>query len=236
MASEYFDFRHFRVRHDRCGQKVGTDGVLLGAWASVEGARRILDIGTGSGLIALMVAQRVPGARVTGIDIDPAAVAQARENISGSPFPERITVLLSDVRDYADSCQGERYGHIVCNPPFYTAHTLPPNTQRAMARNASGLPFDDLVRCAARLLEPEGLFSVVLPTDCQQEFTRLCILHGLHPARICLVQTVARKAPKRCLITYSREQDEQPQHEHLILQEGEARSLAYQSLTKDFYL
>ena len=236
MAKEYFDFRQFRIRHDRCGQKVGTDGVLLGAWAPVEGARRILDIGTGSGLLALMVAQRVPEAQVTGVDVDAEAVVQAQENVARSPFSERIRVLLSDVRDYAESYQGERYGHIVCNPPFYTAQTLPPDARRAVARNASGLPFGELVGCAARLLETEGVFSVVLPTDCQPEFTRLCAVSGLHPVRLCLVQTVARKAAKRCLISYARRLEEWPQKENLILQDGQERSEGYKRLTREFYL
>lgn len=235
MASSYFDFKRFRVYHDRCAQKVGTDGVVLGAWVDVHNARRVLDIGTGSGLIALMIAQRVPKASVVGVDIEQSAVEQARENVASSPFAKQIEIVCSDVRDFSEQEHG-RFDHIICNPPFYTEDTLPPDDSRALARNAALLPFEELVRSASRLVSKSGYFSVMLPMSCRDSFTVLCEVHSLHLVRECTVQTVARKVPKRILITYSTQRVESVVKESIILQEGNEKSEAYKSLARDFYL
>lgn len=235
LASTYFDFKKFRVYHDRCAQKVGTDGVVLGAWVNIEGARRILDIGTGSGLIALMVAQREEDATVYGVDIDESAVGQARENVAASPFAGRVQIVHSDVREFAEYSV-EPFDHIICNPPFYTEDTLPPDATRALARNASLLPFEDLVEAASRMLGEEGCFSVMLPMSCRDYFTVLCEASSMHLIRQCTVQTVQRKAPKRVLITYSKKRVENVLKESLILQDGNEKSEAYKYLARDFYL
>lgn len=217
--------------------KVGTDGVLLGAWAPVEAARCILDIGTGSGLVALMAAQRNPTAEVLGIDVDVASVEQARENVNESPFVERVSVRLADVRDFAlsPSVQG-RFDAIVCNPPFYTEDTLPPESGRAVARNASSLPFSELVASVSQLLSEDGLFSVVLPSVASDMFTKECLLHGLHAVRLCRVKTVARKPPKRVLMVLSKSSRQDVVEEEIVLQEGNQRSKAYTDLCEAFYL
>lgn len=229
----YFDFKQFRVYHDRCAQKVGTDGVVLGAWSELEGAHTILDIGTGSGLIAMMVAQRQPSARVVALDVDDDAVLQARQNVSACPFADRIEVVKCDVREF-ESC--EKFDVIICNPPFYTEDTLPPEEGRALARNESSLPFAELIQTASRLLAEGGTFSVMLPMSCYQNFNVICQLNGLTLKRDCSVRTVVRKAPKRVLITYSNQTTESVQHESIILQEGNEKSEAYKALARDFYL
>ena len=236
----YFDFKQFRIYHDRCAQKVGTDGVVLGAWAEVNGPL-ILDIGTGSGLIALMAAQRVPEAHVVGLDIDAEAVEQATQNAMASPFAERVTILQGDVREfrYQDSSlptEQRLFNTIICNPPFYTEDTLPPEESRALARNESSLPFEELIKSAARLLAPGGTFSVMLPMNCYQSFNVICLAHGLMQKRHCTVKTVARKEPKRVLITYSNESSQVVISEELILQEGNDKTDAYKQLARDFYL
>lgn len=229
----YFDFKQFRVYHDRCAQKVGTDGVVLGAWADLNHAKRILDIGTGSGLIALMAAQREPLAQVVGLDVDEDAVEQASQNVLSSPFRDRIQIRKCDVRTYRDD---QRFDAIVCNPPFYTEDTLPPEEGRALARNVSSLPFEELVESASRLLANGGTFCVMLPMSCYQLFNVICLSNGLMLKRECTVQTVVRKAPKRVLICYSNESSEQVIHEQLILQDGNEKSEAYKDLARDFYL
>lgn len=243
LASTYFDFKKFRVYHDRCAQKVGTDGVVLGAWVNIEGAKSILDIGTGSGLIALMVAQREPEAKVMGVDIDESAVGQACENVAASPFADRIRIVHADVRDFCkqpssfeSDCSPLMFDHIICNPPFYVEDTLPPDATRALARNAALLPFEDLVKSVAEMLAPEGCFSVMLPMSCRDYFTVLCEASSMHLIRQCTVQTVQRKAPKRILITYSRKRVEDVVKESLILQDGNEKSEAYKYLARDFYL
>lgn len=229
----YFDFKKFRVYHDRCAQKVGTDGVVLGAWAEMEGAKNILDIGTGSGLIALMAAQRAPSARIVALDIEEEAVAQAKQNVKNSPFFDRIKVEHVDVRDFYSDIL---FDTIICNPPFYTEDTLPPEEGRALARNVASLPFEELIVATSRLLSPAGTFSVMLPMNCYQMFNVKCLSHGLSLKRECTVKTVGRKDPKRVLITYSNKVTDNIVHETLILQEGNEKSEAYKDLARDFYL
>ena len=165
MSNDIFRFKQFSVRHDRCAMKVGTDGVLLGAWGSVEG-KRILDIGTGTGLIALMAAQRNPEADVLGIDIDELAVAQARGNVAESPFNRRIECILQDVLTFESEAP---FDAILCNPPFFTEDTLPDNRSRALARNNKCLPFPQLIKKVAVLLAENGTFSLIVPSGLVQE-------------------------------------------------------------------
>ncbi len=168
MSNDIFRFKQFSVRHDRCAMKVGTDGVLLGAWGAVEG-KRILDIGTGTGLIALMAAQRNPEADVLGIDIDESAVAQASENVAESPFSRQIECILQDVLTFESEAP---FDAILCNPPFFTEDTLPDNRSRALARNNKCLPFPQLIRKVAVLLAENGTFSRKPPRRTLLEFSR----------------------------------------------------------------
>ena len=169
MANDFFKFRQFTISQQRCAMKVGTDGTLLGAWArtSCQGdseKSRILDIGTGTGLIALMMAQRYPNAVIKAIDIDENAVCQARENVSVSPFSTRIEVIQADIALFESD---ESFDAIVCNPPYFTAANSmeSPDFQRRIARQTHSLDFKMLVNSVKRLLASKGLFSVVIPTD-----------------------------------------------------------------------
>ena len=233
MSNSFFQFKQFIVRHDHCAMKVGTDGVLLGAWGTVEG-KRILDIGTGTGLIALMAAQRNPDAQVLGIDIDKEAVLQARENIAKSPFAERVTCILQDIATF---CPKNTYDAILCNPPFFTEDTLPDETRRALARNSKNLPFSLLVSKVASLLTNEGKFSVIIPSQLVTEFVGLCITEGLYMTRHCIVRTKANKPPRRALLTFSTNIVQPAQYQELCLTSHEGnRSQEYIALTKDFYI
>ena len=238
--------------------KVGTDGVLLGAWADVPaglgcdagargdagvGALRILDVGCGTGLIALMMAQRFPEAQVWGIDIDPEAVAQARENVEASPFADRIHVVEGDVRcfeDLEDSGDLEHFGGfdaIVCNPPFFMNSLACPDNQRATARHTVNLTYQDLMKAAYRLLADEGVFSVVIPTDCRSSLEAEAHLTGFFPSRLCLVRTTPKKAPKRCLVEFRKHPvSEFVSMEGVIESLPQTRSEWYQQLTNDFYI
>ncbi len=233
MSNIYFDFKHFRIYHDRCAMKVGTDAVLLGAWAGVEGAHRALDVGCGSGVISLMVAQRAEQVEVRGIDIDAEAVDQARENAEASLFADRVSFCCEDVRKYDSD---RKYDCILCNPPFYTEDTLPPDSLRCVARNTSSLPFSDLILNVKRLLAEHGQFHVILPTVAEPQFTALCAKSGLCLKRQCKVKTTIRKSPKRTLCTYSNDICQEAQFEELVLMENGQRTTAFSQLTNDFYL
>lgn len=235
MSDSIFRFKQFSIQHDRCAMKVGTDGVLLGAWAPLCSPRLILDIGSGSGLVALMAAQRATGAQVVGVEIHEDSYLQSLQNVAASPFAGRVQILCRDVRTYRPA---ERFSHILCNPPFYTQDILPPDVARSQARNASHLPLSELVACVGRLLDPEdGSFSVVLPYEAQSEFVALCLREHLYLSHVCAVRTVERKSPKRVLLNFLRSAPAQTHTEILVLQTGNgARTPQYANLTQDFYL
>ena len=239
----YFQFKQFSIRQDRCAMKVGTDGVLLGAWGCVEG-RRILDIGTGTGLIALMAAQRNPEATVLGIDIDEEAVRQARENIAESPFCERVRCELLDAMElrpteWASGQCEQGFDAILCNPPFFTEDTLPEDKGRAMARNNRSMPFAELVPKVASLLREGGSFSVIIPSQLATDFISLCLAENLHLQRRCQVRTTAKKPPRRVLLCFAKGNGHRTSddvQEMCLLADDGSRSQAYMALTKDFYL
>lgn len=246
MSNSYFDFKKFSIRHDRCAMKVGTDAVLLGAWADISGAQNILDIGCGCGILSMMAAQRAVQASVFGIDIDPEAVQQARENAASSPFSDRIDFSINDVRDFLAN---HVFDQVLCNPPFYTEDTLPPDDLRNKARNSHGLPFDELVFHVSRLLSfaesedlhgqdspQERFFHVVIPSQVEKLFTATCKKNNLHLTRICWVKTTEKKVSKRCLCTYSTRNVDSVISEELVIMENGKWSEPFQKLTDDFYL
>ena len=231
-----FRFKRFEIRDERCAMKVGTDGVLLGAWGCVEG-HSILDIGTGSGLIALMAAQRNPQAKVLGIDIDEAAVQQAKENIDVSPFSDRVSCILQDVLTFQPETS---FDAILCNPPFFTEDTLPDDTRRALARNNKSLPFAELIPKVATLLSDKGTFSTIIPNGLVQEFVGICLAEGLHLTHRCLVRTTSRKPPRRAMLAFSSYNCELPsvctQTDLCLTNPDGSRSIEYTKLTNEFYL
>ena len=235
MSNDYFQFRQFVVHQQRCAMKVGTDGTLLGAWAAVpSGQCRILDIGTGTGLIALMMAQRYPEAEVTGIDIDEDAVAQAVENVSLSPFSEKVRIYLQDIVNFTDAIG---FDAIVSNPPYFVDSLACPDDQRTIARHAVSLTYKQLMHQAYHLLKDEGRFSVVVPSDCRAKIEAAACLEGFFTTRVCLIKTTPRKQPKRQLIEFQKHPvSELDISEGVIEVSPNVRSEWYQQLTKEFYI
>lgn len=231
MSNDYFEFRRFTVHHELCAMKVGTDGVLLGAWA--HGGRRVLDVGTGSGLIALCMAQRYPGAHVTAIDIDPGACRQAAVNAAASPFGDRISVHETALQNMEEGM----YDSIVCNPPFFKDSLECPDRRRTLARHASALPARDLFRNAARLLTDDGELSVIIPQTCRDDFDSEALFAGMYPSRACLIRTVSRKPVSRCLLAYCRQAvGTVEETQECLNDDGGKRSAWYSALTAPFYL
>ena len=231
MANNYFRFKQFTIWQDRCAMKVGTDGTLLGAWA--RGGWRVLDIGTGTGLVALMMAQRFPEAQVTAIDIDDEAVAQARENVAASPFAGRITVACHDVRQY--DCDW-LFDAIVSNPPFFDASLLCPDDRRTLARHSTALTYAELFAAVRRLLADDGEFTVVVPSECKSRMESEAALAGFFLVRECAVKTTPTKAPRRYLMALRKHPASLLQEEGIIETAPGQRSDWYVELTKDFYL
>ena len=233
MGKGEFKFKRFTVRHDRCAMKVGTDGVLLGAWA--RGGRRILDVGTGSGLVALMMAQRFPEARVTGVEVDGEACRQAAENMAASPFAERMDARQGKIQaqDFP-----RPFDAIVCNPPFYmddSPHS--PDRRRAMARHNDSLPFRDLFAAAAKALTPDGRLSVVIPAQAGHEMAGEATLAGWRLSRELALRSKPGKEVSRLLLEFTRQGGgAAEQGEETVYDDSGARSPWYRRLTKDFYL
>lgn len=229
MANDYFQFRQFTIRQNRCAMKVGTDGTLLGAWA--QGGLTVLDIGTGTGLIALMMAQRFPESRVIGIDIDSEAVTQARENVAASPFGN-VDVWETDVQTFGHL----PFESIVCNPPYFEASLECPDAQRTQARHTASLSYRDLMTSAWRLLADDGEFSVVIPFDCKARLESEAVLAGFFKSRECAVKTTPRKQPRRFLMAFRKHSCNLELSEGVIETAPNVRSEWYRQLTNDFYL
>lgn len=160
--SKPFRFKQFQIHHDRCAMKVGTDGVLLGAIAQADSPKRILDIGTGTGLVALMLAQRFPEARIAAVEIDDSAFLQARENVAQCPWANRIEVVHTAFQDFANASE-EKFDLIVSNPPYFPNHLLSTDSQRNLALHQERLDFDALATGVKKLLSETGVFWVILP-------------------------------------------------------------------------
>ena len=235
MANGYFQFKQFTIHQQHCAMKVGTDGTLLGAWAlASEGPCRILDVGTGTGLIALMMAQRYPEALVSAIDIDEKAVFQAQENVTASPFANRIRVLKADVLTFEDT---EKYDSIVCNPPFFEDSLTSPDPQRTEARHTVSLGYRQLMEAAFGLLKDDGRFSVIIPADCRSRLESEARLRGFFVSRLCSIQTTPAKAPKRYMIELTKHPVNEIDTTSGILESSpQIRSDWYRELTKEFYI
>lgn len=232
MTTSTFQFKKFSIAQDRCAMKVGTDGVLLGAWARAVDGDRVLDIGCGTGLISLMMAQRFPAAGVAGVEVEPEAALQARENVAASPFAGRVEILQGDVRELQGS-----YQTLVCNPPFFTGQVVSPCEGRLLARSTCSLSFAQLWGSADRLLSSGGLFNVIIPTSERVPFHALALEHGFCLWQSCVVQTVPSKAPKRVLLCYRKGVCTSLPPQHLVLQNADgSRSAELSRLTADFYL
>ena len=230
MSNPYFSFKQFNIKQDRCAMKVGTDGVLLGAWA--EGGRRILDIGTGTGLVALMMAQRYADAEVTGIEIDDEAAAQAKENATSSPFTERVCIHNVSLQDFN---AGTTYDAITCNPPFYDNSLLCPDDCRTTARHTTSLSYHTLIEHCADLLSDDGTLSIILPAEYLSKIESECAYASLFIRNKLFIRTTEKKAPKRVMLAIGKRRTDNTTCETAILTKDGKRSEWYAQLTNDFY-
>lgn len=241
-----FQFKQFFVKHDKCAMKVGTDGVLLGAWTptgecQMQNAKcKILDVGTGSGLIALMLAQRCPEAQIDAIDIDPDAVAQARENFASSPWSARLHVSQCALQEWSNNIKQPTYDLIVSNPPYFTASLKNPDAARSAARHNDTLPFSVLIAESAKRLAPDGTLALIVPAEAEPELQALAEAQGLCCTHRCYVHPKPDRPAKRVLIAWQRPLASAMyggSTDHLTLEDTHGgRSEAYQHLTRDFYL
>ncbi len=218
--------------------KVGTDGVLLGAWTPVDHKpHSILDIGAGTGLIALMMAQRCDAPQIDALEIDASAHEQATENFEQSPWNDRLFCYHASLDAYMDDLEDEEYDLIVSNPPFYS-ETVPSSSEsRDTARQNQSLPFSDLCEAASVLLSEQGIFAVIIPIKEEDGFIRLAMENGLYPQKITHVKGTPTAAVKRSLLAFSRNfLNEVPVNEIAIEIERHQYTAEFGELVKNFYL
>lgn len=236
MSNPFFSFKQFTVYHHHCAMKVGIDGVLLGAWAEVKNAGRILDIGTGTGLIALMLAQRNQNAHIEAIDIDSGAVLQANENVRNSPWNERIRISQIALQNVEDASEA-KYDLIVSNPPYFINSTKAPEENRTTARHTDSLTHEELILNSKRLLNSEGKLCVILPVNEGMKCMEFAKGAGLICSKHVTVYPKPEATPKRVLLEFVMRNVVTEFSELTI--ESELRhqySPEFTLLAKDFYL
>lgn len=233
-SGTHFHFKQFSVRHDRTTMKVGTDGVLLGAWVDVSACKRILDIGAGSGVIALMLAQRTTSdVLIDAVEVAPSDAEQARENVEQSPWPRRIEVFASSIQDFKSD---KRYDLIVSNPPYFNNSAKPPNEKRIQARHTTSLPYPVLLEHVKQLLVHSGKLAVILPHNEGIEFEILAKQYQLFCIRKTAFRTRRDKPIERWLIEFAFTDAKKNEDEILLYSDGLEWSDDYIRLTRDFYL
>lgn len=228
-----FRFKQFSVRQDNSALKVGTDAVLLGAAMTVSPAdRNLLDVGTGTGVIALMAAQRCPEAEIIALEIDGPSAGEAAFNFAASPWSSRLQAICTPLQAYAPP---GKFDLIFSNPPYFDSSLKNPDERETAARHTVSLSYGDIFAFASEWLTPEGRLSLILPSDCERQLLRTAASFGLFPFHILRIRTTAAKAPKRLMIEFSRSRTETTENE-LTLQDGPERSADYAALTREFYL
>lgn len=232
-----FRFKHFDIYQDACAMKINTDGVLLGAWSSITEKQNALDIGTGTGLIALMLAQRNSELKVDAVEIDNAAFVQAFENFRNSTFTDRLQIFHTPIQDYARVCL-KKYDLIISNPPFFKAGTLARNHRKAQVRHTIQLPHDELLQSVDTLLAPNGHFDIILPYTEGNQFIDEAIHYRLFPSKITEVYTKENKPIERILISFSKKNNIQTTNQLIIHNSYAPKDYteAFRTLTKDFYI
>jgi tRNA1Val (adenine37-N6)-methyltransferase len=236
MSHGEFRFKQFVVRQDKCAMKVGTDGVLLGAWVPCNNAQTILDVGAGTGLIALMMAQKCQSADIDAIDIDAVAYRQAKENFEYSPWPSRLHSFHESLQEFS-ATRSVKYDLIVSNPPYFMdAHPAPSEARNVARHMDESLSISELCSGVKKLLSPLGRFCVIFPFREGMRFLEHSEGHGLYANRLTKVKTKVEKQEKRMMMEFELERKDLVEDELVIQEEDLSFTNQYIELTSDFYL
>ena len=236
MSDKSFQFKQFTIAQDRCAMKIGTDGVLLGAWTPIiNNPYAILDIGTGTGVVALMLAQRSNADQIDAIEIDDDAYEQATENFENSPWNERLYCYHAGLDEFVDEVD-EEFDLIVSNPPFYTENYKSGDEKRDSARFTDSLSFNELIEAADFFLSENGIFSAIIPFKEEVNFLALCLERNLFPLKITRVKGTPTTEFKRSLLAFTRI-EQTPLIDELVIEIARHEyTPEYIELTRDFYL
>ncbi len=238
MSETVFHFQQFSICHEHSAMKVGTDGILLGAWSTpITQTSKILDVGTGTGLIALMMAQRFPATVIEAVELDGGAAQDASTNFNSSPWQDRLTLHHADVRVWAQAADRERVDHLVSNPPFFQSGMPPQSDGRQMARHQGSLHLADLFWMGERLLTPEGRLELILPWESLESLRAIGRESGFQVNRLVRIRARPQKPITRMLVSLSRQPSRLQEEELTVrLTEGNAYSPDFIRLTSRFYL
>ena len=237
ISMSKFQFKQFSLEQDRCAMKIGTDGVLLGAWTPIKNNPfSILDIGAGTGVIALMLAQRSNAEQIDAIEIDENAYEQCVENFEASPWSDRLFCFHAGLDEFIEDPEDE-YDIIISNPPFYSEDFKTDNYQRDLARFQDALPFEDLVEAADLLLSENGVFAVIIPYKEEERFIDLCAEVELFPVKVTRVKGSHNTPIVRSLVAFKRYELSVLDADELVIEINRHEYTEdYINLTKDFYL
>ena len=232
-----FQFKKFSIEQDRCAMKIGTDSVLLGAWTPIDNhPYSILDIGAGTGILALMLAQRSSAEQIDALEIDEDAYEQATDNFENSPWNDRLFCYHAALDEFVEEPEDE-YDLIVSNPPFYAENYSSGDEARDTARFSEALPFEELIEAADLLLSENGIFSVVIPNKEEERFVALAAESELYPLKITKAKGTPETEIKRSLLAFSRTKLESVPIDELVIETSRHQyTPEYIQLTKDFYL
>ena len=233
--SEPFRFKQFEINQDRCAMKIGTDGVLLGSWTNITAAESILDIGAGTGIIALMLAQRSSAEAIDAIEIDSNAYEQCVENFENSLWGDRLYCYHAGLDEFIEEIE-DLYDVIVCNPPFYTESVTSGDLQRDQARQNEFLPFKELIEGVSVLISEHGIFSTIIPFREKDDFIRMAASHELFPSRCMHVKGNPAAEVKRVLLEFTKQEKSCEVLDLITEMERHVYTIDYINLTKDFYL
>lgn len=236
MSQDTFKFKQFTINQDRCAMKIGTDGVLLGAWTSIKHSpESVLDIGTGTGVIALQLAQRSHSETIDALEIDDNAFEQAVENFENSPWGDRLYCYHASLEEFSEEIV-DKYDLIVSNPPFYNEDFQCDDTARNTARFTDSLSFEELLKSVSKLLTEDGIFTVIIPFREEEKFIVLAKKHGLISNKICKVKGTFSTEIKRSLIEFSFTAKNIIVENLVIETTRHQYTNEYINLVKDFYL
>lgn len=232
-----FSFKQFSVQQDKCAMKIGTDGVLLGAWCPIDNNPfSVLDIGAGTGILSLMLAQRSNAEQIDSLEIDEEAYEQCVENFENSPWSDRLFCFHAGLDEFVDDPEDE-YDIIISNPPFYSEDYKTDNSQRDLARFQDALPFKDLIEAADLLLSENGIFAVIIPYKEEAKFIDLCIEIELYPVKVTRVKGSHTTPIVRSLLAFKRYELSVLTADELVIEINRHEYTDdYINLTKDFYL
>ena len=229
-----FNFKKFSIHQNNAAMKIGTDGILIGAWVNVSKKLRALDIGSGTGIISIMLCQRNLNLELDSVEISPSAIIDAKINIKNCNWSERIKLYHQNLKDFHPN---SNYDLIVSNPPYFKKSLQPSNPERSKARHQNDLKLEDILMFSNQNLTKDGSLNIILPFDQKKEAKEFAKKYGLYSIRECAVYPKANKAPHRILLELSRNENEQINKESLVIEKAGRHNYSedYKKLTREFY-